>query len=81
MPKFPLGDKSVEGEEVDFATIDEEWNTYALKDGSRIKLKAVVLKVVRTKEYNEDGDPIYIVKSRNLVDVQAADHLKRPDAG
>ena len=60
--KEPVG-----AEDLEFETIREEWNTYRASDGSIIKLKTIVGKITRLDKYNEDGEPIYLVKSSSVV--------------
>jgi len=58
-------DKKVEGTEVSFETIREEWNVYRLNDGTTLKFKAVVANIIRLDdEHNDVGDPIYLVMSK-----------------
>lgn len=72
-------DKEVEGTEVSFETIREEWNVYRLTDGTTLKFKAVVANIIRLDdEHNDVGDPIYIVNSRNLMTyTEVAEHLRK----
>jgi len=56
-------------EEVDFDTIKEEWNEYKLKDGTTLKIKIVLIKVVRGDTYDQFGDPVYMVNTQNIVKV------------
>lgn len=49
--------------------IDEHWRTYALADGSTIRVKTVVKSVKRLKEYGHDGKPVYSVEADNVVEV------------
>ena len=71
--------KKVAGTEVRFDTIREEWNVYELKDGSTIKAKLVVTAILRLNgEFNAEGDPMYIIKSTNLVtSVDVPEHLRK----
>lgn len=62
---------------VDFESTKESWNYYDLEDGTRLKLKTVVTAVVRLEgEYRPTRDPIYLVKSANIVEVEVPEHLK-----
>jgi hypothetical protein len=51
---------------------NEQWKTYALADGSTIKVKTVVKKVKRLNEYGHDGKPVYSVEADNVVEVVEA---------
>ena len=71
--------KKVQGAEVRFDTVREEWNVYELKDGSTLKAKLVVTGIVRLAgEFTPDGDPVYVIKSTNLVtSVDIPEHLRK----
>lgn len=69
--------KELEGEQLEFEGEKESWNKYTTEDGSIIKLKVVVSKIIRTNLYNPNGDPIYVVNSTNLVDADVPDKLKK----
>jgi hypothetical protein len=70
--------REVDAVEVDFKTIKEEWNEYDLTDGTRIRLKSVASNMVRViNEYDNDGNPIYLVKSSNVLALSVPDNLKR----
>jgi hypothetical protein len=64
--------------EVDFKTIKEDWNEYDLADGTRVKVKSVASNMVRLiDEYDNDGNPIYLVKSSNVLALSVPENLKR----
>lgn len=71
------------GEEVDATPIDvnqtnEYWNQYLLDDGSVVKMKLVVTKVLRIdNRYDNEGNPAYLVQSTNITSVNAPDNLKK----
>jgi hypothetical protein len=68
--------RQVEGEEVDWEVVrGEDWNIYRLSDGSTIKVKTIVGKIIRLDERLPDGEPVYVVKSQNLVVAQVQPHL------
>lgn len=73
------GGPSKDAELVDVQQSSEQWNQYLLGDGSVIRLKAVVTEVWRVlEEYDQEGNPMYVVRSRNIVTVTAPDELRRP---
>jgi hypothetical protein len=73
-----FGGKDVEATEVSFQPSREPWSEYLLDDGSVVKLKSVVTEVVRLDDqYDQVGDPIYVVKSTQIVAVSANDKLRR----
>lgn len=70
--------KETDAVEVDFRAVKEDWNEYDLNDGTRIKLKSVASNMVRLiNEYDNDGNPIYLVKSSNVLALSVPDNLKR----
>ena len=78
MPKLRFQGRDVDGLELKFKSIREEWNEYDLEDGTTIRLKAVVTDVVRLNgEYDQEGNPVYVVKSGNMMVVKAPDELKK----
>ena len=64
------------GVEVDMQSSKENWNEYALEDGTRLRLKVVVQQVVRLEDRNPGGEPIYVIKSMNILDARVPDILK-----
>ncbi len=67
-----------EAESVDINQTSEHWNQYLLEDGTILKLKSVATDVARLVEaYDEEGNPIYVVKSRNILTVVAPEQLKK----
>lgn len=56
-----------EGTEIDFEEQEERWNTYKLIDGTTLKVKLVLNGVRRLNKYREDGEPIYLINSQNVV--------------
>jgi hypothetical protein len=57
---------------------DEHTNTYVLQDGTLVSLRAVVTEVWRVLgQYDPEGNPLYIVKSGNVVTVTAPEALRR----
>ena len=66
-----------EGEDVEFETVKEDWNEYRLSDGATLKIKLVLVKVLRTNQYDQTGDPIYVVNSTNVVKAKVPKELKQ----
>ena len=68
--KLRLQGEEVAAMEMKFETVREEWNEYKCADNSTVRMKTVVAKIYRTDQKNaETGDPIYVVRSSNIVDV------------
>ncbi len=78
MPTIKWQGRDVDGLEVRFRSNHEEWNEYTLEDGTTLRMKAVVSEIIRLNdEYDQEGNPIYVVKSGNMLVVKAPDNLKR----
>jgi hypothetical protein len=76
--KFRLGDRDVLGELVPIQNTQESWNQYLLQDGSLLKMKMVVTDIYRVEgEFDPEGNPVYMVKSSQIMSVNAPDDLKR----
>ena len=68
----------VEGTELSFQSGGEHWNEYMVDDGSVIRLKTIVTDVVRIDGmFDQQGNPIYLVQSTNVMAVSAPEKLKR----
>ena len=56
----------------------EHWNHYLLDDGTVLKLKVVVTNIARLMgAYNDDGDPVYVIKSGQILTSTCPEHLKK----
>jgi len=75
--RLPDG-REIEAIDVDFETVKEDWNEYKLEDGTILKFKTIVSSIVRTEEYDPmTGDPVYHVRSTNVLRVKVPEELKR----
>lgn len=74
---YPFGNQEVQGEEVEFETETENFNSYILQDGTKIRFKAVALKFIRLDAYNPQGEPVYMVQSTTALVADVPDRLKR----
>ncbi|MBA7679277.1 hypothetical protein ES703_87566 [subsurface metagenome] len=78
MPVINWKGKQVDATPVKFKNINEEWNEYDLEDGSTIRMKTIVSEVVRVPDaYDQENNPVYVVKSTNMVVVNSPDHMKK----
>ncbi|MBI3995601.1 MAG: hypothetical protein HY349_06470 [Nitrospirae bacterium] len=76
--RLNLGGEEVWGDLVPVQQVQEGWSQYLLTDGSIVKMKIVVTDVFRVdNKYDAEGNPIYYVKSTNVVSVNAPEELKR----
>ncbi len=78
--KVMIGDETIEGEEIGFSADKEDWNIYKLDDGTKIKFKTVVIKIIRTnKRHPLKNDPIYSIETRHIADASVPEALKIKD--
>ncbi|HHT9131805.1 MAG TPA: hypothetical protein ACFYED_04895 [Candidatus Tripitaka californicus] len=76
--KIKLGNEVFEGTSIERTSSSENWSEYLLEDGSVVKMKLVVTEIVRVDgRYDSDDNPMYIVKSSNVIAVSSPDNLKR----
>ena len=71
--------QALEGEELDWKVLSGEgWSEYECSDGTRLKMKTIVTKIVRLDKRGPDGAPIYTVSSANVLAApQVQPHLMR----
>lgn len=73
------GEPPKDAELIEVQQSSEQWNQYLLGDGTVIKLKVVVTEVWRVEnEYDADGNPVYLVRSKNVLAVTSPDNLRKP---
>jgi hypothetical protein len=69
--------REVQGEGVEFEIEREAFNSYLLQDGTTLKLKSVVIEIVRLDQFNRAGDPVYVIRSQNIVAAVVPENLKK----
>ena len=78
MPKINFQGQEVDATEVEFQTRKEDWSEYQLMDGSVVKMKLVVSDIFRLEGmYDQEGNPVYHIKSTNVAAVSSPDNLKK----
>ena len=78
MPRMQWQGEEVDALETRFKVVREDWNEYELEDGTIIRMKPVVAEVLRIVDHwDTEGNPVYQVKSANVLMVKAPDHLKK----
>lgn len=65
------------GEEIEFEAERENWSTYLLADGTKLRMKAVAASVVRLDEYLPNGEPMYMVTASQVVAADVPEQLRR----
>ena len=74
-----LGGTDVIVEAMTFETELEDYNIYKVEDGTTIKMKTVVTEIFRAEgKYTPDGDPLYHVKSANILVADVPTELNVP---
>ena len=62
-----LGGREVEAIPVDVNQSNEVWNEYLLEDGTVLKMKLILKKVMRVaNEFDAEGNPVYVMQSTNV---------------
>ncbi|MBN1687512.1 MAG: hypothetical protein JW893_00270 [Candidatus Omnitrophica bacterium] len=75
-----LGGKQVEAVHIDVNQSNERWNEYLCEDGTVLKMKLVLKKVLRVvDQYDAEGNPVYVMQSTNISTVNAPKDLKKPN--
>ncbi len=78
--KLNLGGREVWGELVSVRSSQEYWNEYLLDDRSTLKFKTVVTEVYRIEDQHDaEGNPVYFVKSVNVLSVNAPEDLRKKE--
>ena len=63
---IPMPDGSqAKAQEVDFKLLHEDWSVYTLPDGTTVKLKTTVLKILQVLD--NDGKPAHTVEGYPLL--------------
>src|SRR5256885_1263277 len=73
----PVTQRQVEAEQVDFEAKAEPWSSYELTDGTILKVRVILTGVLRIEgEYDQSGNPIYVVSSQNVVQANAPKKIR-----
>jgi hypothetical protein len=73
-----LGNRQVSGELVPFENREEPWCVYQCSDGTTLRVKLVVSEIVRVDGmYTGEGDPVYVVKSSNVISTEVPEALRK----
>ncbi len=66
-----------EAEELELEIVSEPWCVYKLEDGTTLRVRPLVNKVLRLDMHNPDGDPVYQVMNQLQVRAQVPKSLKK----
>ena len=74
---------TLEGVDVAVTESHERWTEVLLADGTTVRLKPNVLTVTRIDgKYDNEGNPVYVVNSQQMMIVQnVAPHLRQSATG
>ena len=75
--RINIGDRVIEAEDMEFQTVREDWNEYAVEDGYSVRIKLVVSSILKTDERDGQGNPVYVVQSTNIVKVLAPERYDK----
>jgi hypothetical protein len=68
--KVQFNDKLVDGQAVSFTPFSEPWSEYHLEDGSVVRFRATISRLIKLDERNPDGSTIYVCQSQNQMAVE-----------
>ncbi len=74
---FAWQEKMVPGESIPFESKGEQWSYYDLEDGSKAKIKVVLMDIVRLEAHMPNGDPVYMITAQQVVGVDVNPELKQ----
>lgn len=76
--KINFGGREVDGTIVDVNQSNEKWNEYLLEDGTVLKMKLILKKVLKIDgQYDPEGNPVYVMQSTNVSTINSPSHLKK----
>ncbi len=75
--EVPIAGEMVSGVEVGYKAIKEDWQEYKLEDGTILRTKLVLSRVVRTEKYNPGGEPIYFFNTATVGSAVVPNKLKK----
>lgn len=77
--KDPQG-RAVSVEIIPVNAAQEPAATYLLADGTTLSLRNVVVQVLRVPgQYDAEGNPVYVVRSQNIVVAQSPENIRQTE--
>ena len=68
--KVLVNGELLDGDELDFEALRDQWQEYRLEDGTLLKIKLVLAKVVRVRDrLTALAQPLYSTESQNVMTV------------
>ena len=75
----PVSEIRSDATEVEMLDAKEVWSEYKLADGTKVRIKPVMIAVFRAEgEFTPDGEPVYNMKSTLITDIRAPASLAKP---
>ena len=71
--RFPVEGREMEGVELDFDPIREQWNEYELRDGGRFRMRLTVQRVYQLLD--DEGKPAKAPDGTRMIIVQTQNQL------
>lgn len=73
------GGPSLDAVEISVDDSSEKWSEYKLSDGSRIRVKQVLMEVSRVDgQFDQEGNPLYVIKAQPVMAIlEVPDKLKK----
>ncbi|MHA1637399.1 MAG: hypothetical protein ACTSUO_06390 [Candidatus Thorarchaeota archaeon] len=67
--------------EMSFEIVHEDWNVYKLEDGSLLRIRPIVIKVIKTTQLTLEGLPLIGLGAINVITASVPEDLKnKPSA-
>ena len=63
-------------EDIQCHTIRDTWNTYTLKNGIKLNVRLIVVKVDKTSKFDNNGFPVYMIQSQVLTKTSVPKELR-----
>ena len=68
--KIQYAGREVEAIPVEVNQSSEKWNEYLLEDGTVLKMKLILKKILRVEnEFDAEGNPVYVMQTTNVTAV------------
>ena len=68
--KIQYAGREVEATPVEVNQAGEKWNEYLLEDGTVLKMKLILKKILRVEnEFDAEGNPVYVMQTTNVTSV------------
>lgn len=69
--------ESIVKEDMTFTAIQEPWNVYRFKDGTRLSIRIQAVKISKTDKYDAKGIPVYFINHQPQIKTTLPPELKK----